>query len=53
VKKRGISPETVNKALTHLEHLGIVRELTSRKRNRLFSYAGYVDIMNQGTELPG
>jgi len=52
VKKTGITPATVNKALTHLERLGIVRELTSRKRNRLFSYTGYVDIMNQGTELP-
>ena len=53
VKKTGITPATVNKYLAHLERLGIVRELTSRKRNRLFSYAGYVDIMNQGTELPG
>jgi Fic family protein len=53
VKKTGITPATVNKALTHLERLGIVRELTSRKRNRLFSYTGYVKIMNRGTELRG
>ncbi len=53
VKKTGITPATVNKALSHLERLGIVRELTSRKRNRLFNYAGYVEIMNQGAELPG
>jgi Fic family protein len=53
VEKTGITPATVNRALTHLERLGIVRELTSRKRNRLFSYTGYVDIMNQGTDLPG
>ena len=53
VKKTGITPATVNKALSHLERLGIIKELTSRKRNRLFSYAGYVDIMSQGTELPG
>jgi len=32
---------------------GLLRELTARKRNRLFSYAGYVEIMNRGTELPG
>jgi len=50
VKKTGISSATVNKCLLHLERLGIVRELTSRKRNRLFSYAGYVNIMNHGTE---
>ncbi len=52
VEKTGITPATVNKGLVHLERLGIVQELTSRRRNRLFSYAGYVDIMNQGTELP-
>ena len=52
VVKTGITAATVNKALGHLEKLGIVRELTSRKRNRLFSYAGYVNIISRGTELP-
>ena len=40
-------------ALGRLEQLGIVKELTARKRNRLFSYAGYIEIMSRGTELPG
>ena len=53
VEKTGITPATVNKCLGHLERLGVVRELTLRKRNRLFSYVRYVEIMNQGTELPG
>ena len=53
VEKTGITPATVNKSLGHLEQLGIVRELTSRKRNRLFSYAGSIEIMSRGTELPG
>jgi Fic family protein len=53
VKETGITPATVNKSLGHLERLGIIRELTSRKRNRIFSYARYLEIMNQGTELPG
>jgi Fic family protein len=53
VEKTGITPATVNKALGHLEQLGIVRELTDQKRNRLFSYAAYVEIMNRGMELPG
>ena len=53
VEKTGITPATVNKSLGHLEQLGIVKELTSRKRNRLFSYAGYIEIMSSGTELPG
>ncbi|RCX31683.1 Fic family protein [Thioalbus denitrificans] len=53
VDKTGLTAATVNKALAHLERLGIVRELTAQRRNRLFSYAGYVEIMNRGTELPG
>ena len=52
VEQLGFTPATVNKALGHLEQLGIVKELTARKRNRVFSYAGYIDIMNRGTELP-
>ena len=52
VDKTGISPATVNKALVHLKNLGIVEELTDQKRNRLFSYAGYGEIMSRGTELP-
>jgi len=53
VEQTGITPATVNKALGHLEQLGIVKELTAQKRNRLFSYADYIEIMNRGTELPG
>ena len=52
VEKTGITSATVNKALGHLEQLGIVKELTAQKRNRLFSYADYIEIMNRGTELP-
>lgn len=52
VKKTGVTPATVNKALRHLEQLGIVKELTTQKRNRVFSYAGYIEIINRGTELP-
>lgn len=48
----GLTPATVNKTLKHLEKLGIVREVTAKRRNRLFSYTRYVDIMNNGTDLP-
>ena len=53
VEKTGLTPATVNKALSHLEQLGIIGELTAQKRNRLFSYSRYVEIMSRGTELPG
>jgi Fic family protein len=52
VEKTGITPATVNKALGHLEQIGIVKELTAQKRNRLFSYVGYIEILSRGTELP-
>lgn len=51
-EKTGLSPATVNKGLVHLQRLGIVSELTAQKRNRLFCYARYIAIMDQGTELP-
>ena len=53
VERTGLTAATVNRTLERLEHLGIVRELTARKRNRLFSYPGYVEIMSRGTEPPG
>jgi len=52
VDKKGMTPATVNKALGHLEQLGIFRELTARKRNRLFSYAGDIKILRRSVELP-
>lgn len=52
MEKTEITPATVNKALGHLVQLGIVKELTFRKRNRLFSYPAYIEIMNRGIGLP-
>ncbi len=51
-EKTQLSMPTVNKALEKLERLGVVHELTSNKRNRIFSYAAYMMILNRGTELP-
>ncbi len=52
VKKTQLTPPTVNKSLEHLMRVGIVRELTSRRRNRIFAYQECLDILNRGTELP-
>ncbi len=52
VKKTGITPATVNKALNHLMELGIVQAVTAKRRNRLFSYVRYIGILNEGTEIP-
>ena len=52
VHQTGLTPATVNRSLAHLAHLGIIRELTDRRRNRLFSYPAYLRIVNRGTESP-
>ncbi|HEU5182541.1 MAG TPA: Fic family protein [Candidatus Polarisedimenticolia bacterium] len=41
---------TVTAALESLVDAGIVRELTGRRRNRLFGYKRYLKILNEGTE---
>jgi hypothetical protein len=35
-----------------LTGLGIARELTGKRRNRLFVYERYLAILNEGTEAP-
>lgn len=45
-KATGLTPMTVNKSLTHLEQLGIVRELSGKPRNRLYQYDQYIAVMN-------
>jgi Fic family protein len=43
---------TVMKALANLQKLEIVREITGRRRGKLFAYARYMSILDRGTELP-
>jgi Fic family protein len=45
-----LTPSTVNKALKALIKEGIVSEVTNKKRNRLFVYKKYIDIINDGME---
>ncbi len=47
VESTGLSPVTIGKALDALEgQLGIVKELTGKKRNRIYAYTEYIDILN-------
>ena len=48
----GLTPSTVNKSLAALERIGIISELTRQRRNRIFAYTEYIDVLNRGTELP-
>lgn len=46
----GRSIPTVTAALEALGELGIVREITGHKRNRIFAYTAYLSILNEGGE---
>ncbi|WP_426734942.1 winged helix-turn-helix transcriptional regulator [Myxococcus faecalis] len=49
VERTGLTSPTVNAALVDLERLDIVKEVTGRKRGRVFAYRGYLEILNEGT----
>lgn len=46
----GLTFPTASSAVDVLVSLGIAREMTGRRRNRIFIYDGYLDILNEGTE---
>lgn len=52
-KELSLSFPAVNKAMTNLQKLGFVQEVTGKQRNRLFFYKPYMDILNEGMEKPG
>jgi len=45
-----LSIPTVTVALDHLVRLSIVREVTGRRRARIFGYSRYLKILSEGTE---
>ncbi|MEX5217458.1 MAG: Fic family protein [Nitrospira sp.] len=49
-KRTGLSFPTATKGTEKLMNLGIVKELTGGRRNRLFAYDRYLAILNEGTE---
>jgi Fic family protein len=50
VERTGLSSPTVNAALADLERLGIVEEVTGRRRGRVFGYRRYLAILSEGTD---
>ncbi|MCL4782742.1 MAG: Fic family protein [Bryobacterales bacterium] len=46
----GVSFPTAAAAVEQLSRLGILREISGKRRNRLFVYQEYVDVLNEGTE---
>lgn len=53
VAATGLSAPTANAALAELERLGILEEVTQRRRGRVYAYASYLDILNEGTKPLG
>lgn len=49
-KHSGATFPSASKAIANLIKLGIVREITGRHRNRIFSYDRYLMILSEGTE---
>ncbi len=45
-----LSAPTIRKSIGHLVDLGILQEVTGKRRDRLFAYRSYIDILAQGTE---
>jgi Fic family protein len=43
----GQSPVTVNTALLRLESIGLVREMTGKRRGRVFGYSAYLETLNR------
>lgn len=50
-KKTGFTTPTVNAALDQLTRLGIVTEVTGRKRGRVYAYQRYLDALGDGIAL--
>jgi Fic family protein len=46
----GISLPTILNGLRALSEIGVVSEVTGRRRNMIFSYAQYLGILSEGTE---
>jgi len=46
-----LAPATVNTTLARLQDLGIVGELTARRRGRVFAYSRYVTLLNAELDI--
>lgn len=45
----GLVPNTIASCVRRLERIGLVKEITGKRRNRVFAYSPYLDILNRGT----
>ena len=48
-ERTGLTLPTINSAIGKLQRLGIVQEVTGRKRGRVYSYRAFIDILSEGS----
>ncbi|MGH7486094.1 MAG: Fic family protein [bacterium] len=51
-RQTGLTPPTAGAAMDGLVSLGIAREVTGKRRDRIFAYDRYLSILSEGTERP-
>lgn len=49
-RRTGLSFSGASSGMDMLVDMGIAREFTDRRRNRLFAYSEYLSILSEGTE---
>jgi Fic family protein len=49
-RQTGVAYPTAARAVDALVRLGVLRELTGRRRGRVFAYDGYLAILNEGAQ---
>lgn len=50
VKELGLSKPTVMRSLERMQELGMIREVTGKKRYMVFAYQAYLDILSEGAQ---
>jgi Fic family protein len=44
-QRTGLTPPTINSAISQLQSLGILKEITGKQRDRVYAYENYLDIL--------
>jgi Fic family protein len=47
-ERTGLTMPTINSAINDLQRLGVVQEVTGRKRGRVYSYRAFMEILSEG-----
>lgn len=51
VKLLGVTKPTATKAIDALQQAGVLEEITGRRRDRVYAYRRYLDVLGEGTEV--